>query len=1808
MNRLKFVLGINVPCRIPSSTSIISENHTKEICKKHSSEVQLRSLYKPGRFFSSRTRRTNDFRSFHYAGPSRNEMLYASQRIKLKPDLISSKRTPLGRNYPVEFVQRRRNSTYQSKKSSIGKHHFVQSNPKTLETAKDRRGSKIYEKYEAASFLEKEPRTYAQMIASYSQTMYTETGSGILKDGLSTAMVNGVHRSPFSTSSAASLKWKNRSKGVKNGCLRVTNPNTLNQEAKFSSDTSTMTYECRNDRKNFIMSDFEESGKLERASSSYATIIERYSNELEFDDWNSSPLPKRNAPMDLNDFPALMTNTKHRPMKLRSDRNERITSGESKKTEEKSQTDWISKMEDVIKDLKKITSKNEMVDSKSSEKWALQSVNEHAEWMDRVVGAHKKGKLRKGDSDEPKSSTTMQESVVDAANENRGSKSNPITSYINRGSIGSSTSSSSQGPTGTATGSTKQPQIELRMTPSQNESVVSINVDELAKTAGTSAKEQLSVVISNNAKRDTSASNVRSNFDSMQISISENTVPVKQLEFSINGKPVSELKSIVARANKLDVFSSMDKVEIRIPQTENTFSKQQTNTMRTGTNPSQVLNLQIAAKFNEPRSQQPKDTGIKTSTTATPSSVPSSSSNPPKPTPTPTQVPPYKLPRMQNFASKTNDEAAKITKSPEDVATTKKINDSPLEDSREKIGTLSAVESDEGAVQRANAKVASNASQPSSMNDNSRPVISNDDRTSSNIIPWWSSEDSFRKIKKKGDTSKNVSAFDEKLMKKIEGDTGAERKFDQTYKPGGQFIDLVNVPKLETPAKDLTPKNLLSKEKKNSSDAGNFQKTEPPVKDSATKPVPKENEDSFNSSNENFRAVRVRSLRQSARIKRSSGARASNQMNRVKKVRYRVKRPRTTKVVNKGIEKPIVSAVRSPKIIKYVPVNAKRISGNEKSETKAIAAGPKNEEASKAGTKVEKVAEDASTTGKTNVQDSNTVFKTKDLKKPANESADISATSSAAKEQGERDESRRDLPSRRESIEDEPDQRIKQILKSLKPIEKRKDGTLIDYGVVLPSRKSSTKFGQVSKSRSISKFDMKKEPSNQEKIVEPQKVTSTKKKMLTEPKSEAQVKIVEPEKISSVRKPNEITDFEKKYTKNELSTSKGKKETSEEKSVISVKKNNLIKHDTPKSMESKKNSDNQSEKVKTTQIEGTSFKANDKPKNVSSEDRINSSKVTAPRDEGSQSPLRPKNKEKPLEGTFSVQSSKASTKSSDTNVTNVSKSQSADKSKNITSPEKQDSKITKSESQEKAKLKGSYSVPPSKVSIKVSDINANVSKSQSPDKSKNITTSPEKQDSKITKSESQEKAKLKGSYSVPPAKVSIKVSDTNAKVSKSQLPDKSKNITTSPEKQDSKITKSESQEKAKLKGSYSVPPSKISIKDSKIAKPESQEKRNLGSLPVQPSKISIKPSNTNITNVSKSQSPDKPKNITTSSENQDSKITKPEFQEKKNLGPLPVQPSKISIKPSNTNITNVSKSHSLDKSKNIAKPVEKQNSKSTKSEFLEKIKSGPLPVQPFKDSIKASDTNITNFSKLKPLNEPMSRARSAEQTESKRTLKSVVPEKVPLEGTIPSSRGLDRTAARIDPLPLMGTIVSPSPQKSSDKGTKNDGKSEESNVRSEKKVIDTIMAPLEGTINNESTKKLDNLMSLDSTRKGKKTISEIIKQKKEELGTKSSTNSSSSKSGGSSGPNGPANPPTGPAGLRSSRMFTVSLICSKTTVSCMPEESDRIEEEMCNGISNQDYNQETKLYSNETKRSEKDILYSSWLQRFENKLCDGKIV
>ncbi|KOC62100.1 hypothetical protein WH47_05192, partial [Habropoda laboriosa] len=1096
---------------------------------------------------------------------------------------------------PAECVQKRRSSTCTQKRVSSVKRNSARNNEKH---------AKCQMITEPGISVEKEPRSYAQMIARYNEMMYAQNSSGILRDNLSSAMINGIRRSPFSSASVVSLKWKCKPKSSRN----TTSLNHYSQNAKFSSDTSTAHHSTSYNNKNLTNTIGENNHLLDNTS--YATMIEKYSSRLHLG-VDSCMIHKRNVSTNLDGVSAILMDAKSTSNKLtgfssgNGSGKSSTRSTEVKRIDETTddQDGWITKVDGIIKDLKRITAKNESIESKSNDKWMLQSVNEHAHWLDRVITAHKK-KIKDNKPTMEKGATTiipseaiqLQESPTPDNREtvnttltpnddhraerqtmhtmNRDKPSNPMVEYIKRGPVSSTTRNTSQSPTSVATSSTKEPQIELRMTPSQNESVVSINVDELeAKTAG--AKEQLSVIIS--SKRDKAGkvdtANARSDFASMHISISENTIPVKQIEFSINGKPVSELKSIVARADKLDVLGSMDKVEIRIPS-KDSASKQQTKTVGSSTT-SPVLNLQIAAKFNEPQYQQPRNANLKDT-----SQMP-----PPAPPPTPKPPMPHipSKPRTHNIftpdttkSGVTKVEAGKNeeTKVAKDVNFLKMRNERSENVGTREVDTFTA-KPNEAVFQRSDMNVPSSnhSRQPSINNQNQTNNSSPENRTPSNIIPWWSSEDSFKKIRKKGNTPKSaLAAFTEPVIE-------------------SQVNDNVNtMPKI---AQNLTPDATLNQQP-NSVD---IKKTDTSSGDqkhvAAKKPIVDEKMKSPDMSDTLARSVRVKSPQ---KWKANSGTKyakiksGTNSNRVVKRMKYRLKSNLNTRKSSVSVKKEpdaTTFPVSSPKEVKYIAVDPETGSLGMKPEVEVSPSNtkvsPPNTKVSSSNTKViaddkQKMAQKTNDAklgqGESKVETKiekpavvqvadpqagkakDTVLKEeKSLGGRANKFADVSAkaTPSVSKhglgtdkegKQRETDGSgERNLPN-------EPvnkDQRIKEILKSMKPIEKRKDGTLIDYGVMVPSRKPSEKIKQIARIPS-------KEPS--ENIVEAKKVSTTKKQVPIEPKNVSnKSKIVEP-----VKKPIEVSNRQtkpeiKNVSKPDVKLSTGKVET-EKKPLTTTKMDN----------------------------------------------------------------------------------------------------------------------------------------------------------------------------------------------------------------------------------------------------------------------------------------------------------------------------------------------------------------------------------------------------------------------------------------------------------------------------------------------------------------------------------------------------------------------------------------------------------------------------------------------------------------------------
>ncbi|KAL0104327.1 hypothetical protein PUN28_017213 [Cardiocondyla obscurior] len=270
-----------------------------------------------------------------------------------------------------------------------------------------------------------------------------------------------------------------------------------------------------------------------------------------------------------------------------------------------------------------------------------------------------------------------------------------------------------------------QPQVKLRMVPSEKESVVSINVNENEPLdSPSSISKHLSVVVQSDRKQEqlsdaqqsasafgraVKSAPPRNDFGPMHISISENSAPVKQIEFSINGKPVSELRSITARTERLDVVSSADKVEIRVPFAKGNANANKTRELSKGVVPNvgQILNVQISASF---RNESTRSSSVETSAKATRHDS----------TPKPSSI--SKAPYLSSFPGELNDK--------------KNVNQASL------IRGGNNVE-----AERLNAKKVNTESSEASKYDKNEPS----DRVPSKIIPWWSSSDSFNKIRKKGD-------------------------------------------------------------------------------------------------------------------------------------------------------------------------------------------------------------------------------------------------------------------------------------------------------------------------------------------------------------------------------------------------------------------------------------------------------------------------------------------------------------------------------------------------------------------------------------------------------------------------------------------------------------------------------------------------------------------------------------------------------------------------------------------------------------------------------------------------------------------------------------------------------------------------------------------------------------------------------------------------------------------------------------------------------------------------------------------------
>ncbi|CAK9825296.1 hypothetical protein ANTRET_LOCUS3336 [Anthophora retusa] len=1845
MNRLKYVLGINVPRRIPSNAAILTERQPIEVCKRRQSGVHLS---KSTRFLSPQTKRSAE----HFRSSCHTKSTCDAHQRNRKITV------------PAECIQKRRSSACQQRKVSSGKRYSGRNSEKLTDPLRHRKCHMIAE---AAIASEKEPRSYAQMIASYDEMMYTQNTSGIMKDNLRSAMINGIHRSPFSSASVVSLKWKNKSKSSKN----TASWNGYNQNAKFSSDTTT-TYRgtAWNDKN--LMDTIGENNHFPD-NTSYATMIEKYSNKLNFgvDSYglHTNMIHKRNVSTKFDVAPITLMNAKNTGNNSTDFSSSNNSGKASSKSAEAKKTvasrddydGWVTKVDSIIKDLKRITAKNDSVDNKSDDKWMLQSVNEHAHWLDRVITAHKKKinnqkpTIEKGattivpseatqfqQSPEPDTTqalntllTPQEELKKQPVQMNTGKPTNPIIEYIKKGPVSPTTKDTSQSPTNIASSSTKGPQIELRMTPSQNESVVSINVDELAsKTAG--AKEQLLVTISSkkDAASNVSATNAaaRSDFASMHISISENTIPVKQIEFSINGKPVSELKSIVARADKLDVLGSMDKVEIRIPSKDSGAVSSQPVKAVGSSAASPVLNLQIAAKFNEPRYQQPRNADLK----ETPQMPPPAP--PPTPTPPMPHVPPK--PKSPNLftpdTTKSGEMKIEVPKGEEtrlakDENTLKMTNDTRSDNvNTPKVDTF-VPKPNEAVFQRSDMSIppSNHPRQPSMNNQNPSDNRSTENKTPSNIIPWWSSEESFKKIRKKGNTPKRALTFKDPLLE------------PQVYE---------NIHVISEKEQKLNPDVSLNKQA-NPVDIKKTDMRSDNVKDAVVKKrIVDEKNKSVNISEKLARSIQAESpqkWKNDSVTKHLKPKSASNSNRVVKRMKYRLKSNlnagKSSATVKKDVDTKS-SPMPSPKEVTYIAVDPKTGNLGLKEEPQVPPSTPKvvendkqkmavkandaklGEEKSKVEKKIEKsaVVQGADPqVGKENKQQlKDMVLKEeKSLGGRVNKSADVSAkgtpsTSKVSLGTNKEEKQRKIDGSSEKNLPSKPineDQRIKEILKSMKPIEKRKDGTLIDYGVKVSSRKPIEKIKPIT---SISTNPIA-EPN--EKLVEPKKVFPEKRQALPERKDvPSKSKIVEPEKVPAVKKSIAASNSETKLdTKNE----------SKSKMTVEPKKKHVVKK-VKDLLEKAKILETGSVSVVKKSTELSNNQINPETKNVSKTD----TKVFTGKAATEKKPLTTTKMDnlKIGKGVTSISSDSkinvpnssikqnlrsASAKTEKTSLTrNVSKQADNIKVKPLHKKlgnilNKQTTASSKLQTPEKKVLKEALKpVEKQKESLQSKIVSPSKDISKPAEKkmaSQQETFASASKDALKTP----EKKKEVERTIFTPAKDTSKPAEKKMASQEGTITSSSKDTLKTPEKKKELertiLTPAKDTSKPAEKKMASQEGTMASSSKDTLKTPE--KKKELERTLFTPAKDTSKQAEKKmasregtITSPSKdaSKTPEKKKELErtlfTPSKDTSKQTEKKMESLKGTITSSSKDALKVPEKKSSEGVTTFS-------SKNALKPPEK------------KIESprgtiASLSKDALKPSEKRKELKQTDLPPSKDVSKPVEKKmESLEGTivpPSKDALKA--PEKKSLERvTASSSKNALKPAEKKIESPR-GTTVPP-PKVSNKTESKTDtfrfsrvARSEESIASLKKKENSTGAAPLQGTIDKQLSKNQNSLTGLTGIGKEKKVTSEMSQWSKNDSLKMNVARKSSNKGGSDTGSGGAMGTPTGPAGLKD----TSDSSTKKTFDKNEPEKGSRQDENSAFFEESDGY----VLLSYKEDRPEKNILYTSWLQRFKHRVKDDKIL
>lgn len=570
------------------------------------------------------------------------------------------------------------------------------------------------------------PRSYAEMIADYSKVLNMK--SSTRSDNL--YFTNGIRKSPFSTVSTPPLTKVSRVvKRNKISNKQLNNNSILSADARKSFDFR------HHDMNKNIDQDCVATKNDDRSYAKLIADCSKHMHNMSLSNVTNNGLMLKSNVLSRNSRKSFAT-----PTRNASSTNVQEPSSVSRPVITSEETDdyWTKEIQNVTNDLNAAV-KRKTAKSEKSHKARENDIPESdfIKLQDRITKLSEIIEARK------QKDTTVREANLQDRNSLH-EKMSDLPPCFSKAATSSSTPTSTSAttssskvkkdfthvPSGGNTGALKQPQMKLRMVPSEKESLVFINVDS---SSGLSdpldpANKQLSVVVQSDQQRDPQSTenqwthtptlqqqsiksaSQRNDFGPMRISISENSAPIKQIEFSINGKPVSELKSITARTEKLDVVSSMDKIEIRIPfakddganapsnvREESVFAKE------TDLSDGQILNVQISANFqNQVTKSRIGQTTEKVNT------IPPSSLNTSK----------------INYAFKTDETMTNPSSSRE-----KQI---PKDEKKEMKTTKNTVHS------------------PETKQDD---TLESDSRFPSKMIPWWSSSDSFKKMKKKdGDT------------------------------------------------------------------------------------------------------------------------------------------------------------------------------------------------------------------------------------------------------------------------------------------------------------------------------------------------------------------------------------------------------------------------------------------------------------------------------------------------------------------------------------------------------------------------------------------------------------------------------------------------------------------------------------------------------------------------------------------------------------------------------------------------------------------------------------------------------------------------------------------------------------------------------------------------------------------------------------------------------------------------------------------------------------------------------------------------